>query len=194
VFLRKCFKSSAGDSVVTAFVTLPSSGNTVWAPETHVIATCDKIFSWVVNENIIDLDNWRVVPPSLGTVVELQDHTALFIAGSTAGVGNILADGDNMVWARSVMVIANYQLNGWFLYDDRNLIEYLPVKRSLVKLHTPDPQSTDFVLTIDDQQIRFRFVTGRYTNENGCYEFDREGHLGSTAMYPRFGSVEMSVM
>jgi hypothetical protein len=52
------------------------------------------------------------------------------------------------------------------------------VKRSLVELHTPDPQSTDFVLTIDNQQIRFRFVTGRYTNENGYYEFDREWTLG----------------
>jgi len=94
----------ARDSV---FMRCSGDGDTLWAETAYVIATCDKLFGMAINKVVINFDNWRVVPPSLGSVVELPDYRARFTAGSTAGLGKVLADGDGFVWAIPVMVIAD---------------------------------------------------------------------------------------
>jgi len=171
----QCFKGGAADSVVTAFATLPSAGGTAWAPEVHIIATCDKIFSVVVNGEIAHL-TWHVDPPSLGTVVELPDHRARFTAGPAAGVGTLGGDEfEGITYAWPIMVIADYQINGNFLYEDREEFQDLPVKGSLVKLYTVDAQSNDLVLQIDSQYFHFRCVDSTYTEKDdqdyGYYQF-----------------------
>ena len=137
----------------------------------HIIATCDKIFSVVVNENIVDLVNWRVVPASLGTVVELEDHRAKFTAGPAAGEGKILADGD-FIYAWPVMVIANYNLNGTFFYKNRTAVQNLPIIDSRVKLYTVDSQARDDSGTCYSQRFYYRLVDSTYTNPDGYFQFE----------------------
>jgi len=165
---RIWLQGSPGDSAATRSVFTTSSPETL-----HVIATCDKIIWYHDGQgNIVDMDNWRVNPWWLGTIEELPDHRARFTAGSTAGVGEILCDYQGYTYPWPVIVIANYQLNGSFLYKDRSLGQDLPVKGSWVVLHTADPQSNDLLLKIGDDWVHFRYVTSMYTNENGHYQFN----------------------
>jgi hypothetical protein len=159
------------DSVASGFVSSalsPPCGDTF-----QVIATCD-ILLWMEDQygNILDASNWRVVPSWLGSMEELPDHRARFTAGSSPGIGNIWCDYGGYSYYQPVMVIANYHLEGSFLYKDRNLSEDLPAKRTQVALYTADPQGNDLVLAIDDEQVRFRFIRGTYTSDSGFYQFD----------------------
>ena len=159
---------TSADSVVSGFV---SSALSPPCEDTfQVIATCD-ILVWL-GDPPVDASNWRVVPSWLGTVEELLDHRARFTAGSSPGIGNIWCDYGGYSYYHPVMVIANYHLEGSFLYRDRNLSQDLPAKRTLVALHTADPEASDLVLTIDDKQVHFRFVRGTYTSDNGFFQFD----------------------
>ena len=160
---------AGGDSIVTAFVTLSSAGNTLWAETTRIIATCDKL----INNNYIDLNNWCVVPASLGSIVELPDHRARFTAGSTAGVGTICADDGDTTFAWPVMVIANYEIYGRWWYEGRDAGEYLPWVGSVVRLYTVDSQSTDQVTTACfGQEFHYRLVDTTCTDGTGFYEFN----------------------
>jgi hypothetical protein len=125
------------DSIVTAFETLPSAGNTVWAGYISIIATCDKIRAVIINENIINC-NWSVVPASLGTVQELQDYRAKFTAGSVGGMGKLCAEAGGFIYVWTVEVIANYQLNGTWLYKGRDGTEDLPWIGSVVRGVDPE--------------------------------------------------------
>ena len=155
------------DSVVTGFVSplSPPCDDTA-----QVIATCDILVQ--LGNPPVDASNWRVVPSWLGSIAELPDHRARFTAGSFPGIGNIWCDYGGYSYYLPVMVIANYHLEGSFLYKDRNLSQDLSAKRTLVALFTADPQANDLVLPVDSKEVHFRFVLGAYTNDYGFYQFD----------------------
>jgi hypothetical protein len=169
----KCPLSTKRGSAISVLPSANVSTDTIWAQDTErIIATCDKIVYWVLGENIADMDNWRVVPPSLGTVVELPDHTARFTASSAAGVGMILADWESYVCVIPAMVIANYHLNGTFFYKDRTAAQNLPIIDSRVKLYTVDSQARDDSGTCYSQRYYYRLVDSTYTNQDGYYQFE----------------------
>jgi len=157
-------RRALADSVVIDFVSplSPPCDDTA-----QVVGTCD-ILVWLGTPPL-DASNWRVVPSWLGTIQELPDYRARFTAGSSPGIGNIWCDYGGYSYNPPIMVIANYQLEGTFLYRDRNLSQDLPAKRGLVALHTADPQASDLVLAIDGKQVHFRFVGGTYTNKISAY-------------------------
>jgi hypothetical protein len=164
--------STERDSGISVLPSASVSTDTIWWGSTeHFIATCDKILYWLQGEDIADMDNWRVVPPSLGTVIELPDHTARFTAGSAAGTGLILSDWEGYVCAIPAMVIANYHLNGTFFYKNKTASLNLPIIDSKVKLYTVDSQARDDSGTCYSQRYYYRLVDSTYTNQNGYYQF-----------------------
>ena len=118
------------------------------------------------------MDNWRVVPSWLGTVVELPDHKARFTAGSFAGTGSILCDYQGQTYYMPVMVIANYQLNGHFFYKDSSSTLNLPIIGAEVMLFTANPLSNDLEVYIGNQWFHFQYVTSVYTDTAGYYQFN----------------------
>jgi len=158
------------DSIVTGSVSplTPPCNDTL-----QIIATCDILVAlYDQYGNVLDASNWRVVPSWLGTIVELPDHKALFTAGSSPGIGNIWCDYGGYSYYMPVMVIANYHLEGSFLYKNRDLSQDLPAKRAQVTLYTADPQGNDLALWIDNKEVYFRYVRGTYTDSSGFYQFD----------------------
>ncbi len=140
----------------------PPCGDTI-----QVIATRDYVF-----QPQYDGSYWQVEPSWLGTVEELTEppyaHWVRFRAGSVGGVGRIYFYYGGYWYYYAVMVIADYHLEGNFLYYSRDLGQVLAAKGATVRLFTADPQANDLILG----GIPFRFAQSAYTDGDGLYRFD----------------------
>jgi hypothetical protein len=95
----------AGTAAV-ARITLLDARDSLCADTTNVTVGCYNFFLVKRGDAGIDLGNWRVVPPSLGSVVG-SSHSARFTAGSLTGVGEIRADAGDVTYVFPIKVIVS---------------------------------------------------------------------------------------
>jgi hypothetical protein len=121
--------------------------------------------------SVIDA-NYSLVPPSLGTLVELPDHKAKFTAASFAGTGEIR--GTNPNWTLDpydVRVVRDFDIHDRQMYRDFES-ELEQTNRSMRNLVTPlyyAHPSGQYTFTLSGQSIRFNVDQSTETDANGRF-------------------------
>ncbi len=122
---------------------------------------------------ILDMEEWWLVPASLGTITELPDHKARFTAGTAAMTGEIRARKTGFtVDPYPVRVVRDFDILGRYLYQDYDNVTGPQTNRAmkylLTELYYTHPNG-QYQFTVPGGTFYFRFDQATETDGSGSW-------------------------